>query len=437
MAGRWRELHGSGHWEGLLDPLDADLRRCLITYGEMITATYEAFIGERRSPNAGMCRYRRGDLFRRVDVSHPGWYAATRYVYATASAEVRGKVLLRPLCREGRARECNWMGYVAVATDEGAAALGRRDIVVAWRGTQRALEWVADLKLALASAAGILGPEGADGSDPSVHRGYLSLYTSADEGSKLNKQSARMQCSASSIYSVAVQLDPFSEYSASYCAIEQVLTEIARLMEKYKDEDTSITVVGHSLGATLATLNAVDIVANSYNKSPSCFDVDSRRAPVTAVVFGSPRTGDRDFRDIFHRLPDLRMLRVRNKPDRIPHYPPVGYADVGVELLIDTRRSPFLKPHGNESQSHDLEVHLHGVAGWQGDHGVFGLVVERDVALVNKFDDCLADEYPVPVGWKVHHNKSMVKGADGRWVLEDHEPDYDEEEEEEDDSINL
>lgn len=196
IAGRWRELHGSDHWEGLLDPLDAGLRRCLISYGEMITATYEAFIGEWRSPNAGMCRYRRADLLRRVDVSHPGWYAATRYVYATASAEVRGEALLRPLCRHGHARECNWMGYVAAATDEGAAALGRRDIVVAWRGTQRALEWVADLKLALTSAAGILGPEDADGSEPSVHRGYLSLYTSADEGSKLSKKSARMQVRA-------------------------------------------------------------------------------------------------------------------------------------------------------------------------------------------------------------------------------------------------
>ncbi|NP_001396360.1 phospholipase A1-II 2 isoform 1 [Oryza sativa Japonica Group] len=196
MASRWRELHGSGHWDGLLDPLDVDLRRCLITYGEMIMATYEAFIGEHRSPNAGMCRYRHADLFRRVDVSHPGWYAATRYIYATANADVHGKVLLRPLCREGRATECNWMGYVAVATDEGAAALGRRDIVVAWRGTQRALEWVADLKLAPASAAGILGPEGADGTDPSVHRGYLSLYTSEDQCSELNKQSARMQVCA-------------------------------------------------------------------------------------------------------------------------------------------------------------------------------------------------------------------------------------------------
>ncbi|EMS52156.1 Phospholipase A1-II 2 [Triticum urartu] len=379
MAERWRELHGSDHWDSLLDPLDVDLRRCLINYGEMIMATYEAFIAERRSPNAGMCRYRRADLFRRVEVSHPGWYAVTRYIYATASADVHGKVLLRPLCRNGRARECNWMGYVAVATDEGAAALGRRDIVVAWRGTQRALEWVADLKLAFASAARVLG----------AATGPNRRCTAVQYRSKL---------------------------------AEQVLTEIARLMDKYKDEQTSITVVGHSLGATLATLNAVDIAANYYNKSALC--TAGSRAPVTAVVFGSPRTGDHDFRDIFHRLPGLRMLRVRNRPDRIPLYPPVGYADVGVELLIDTRRSPFLKPHGNESQSHDLECHLHGVAGWQGEHGEFELVVDRDIALVNKFDDCLTDEHPVPVGWKVHHNKNMVKGPDGRWVLEDHESDY-------------
>jgi hypothetical protein len=187
MAERWRELHGSEHWEGLLDPLDVDLRRCLITYGEMIMATYEAFIAESRSPNAGMCRSsvppRRP--FRARGRVPPGL--------------VRGHpVHLRHGLRR-RARQGTPPAALPAGAPQGVQldgvrgrghGRGRRDIVVAWRGTQRVLEWVADMKLALASAAGILGPQGADGS---VHRGYLSLYTSADEVSKLSKHSARMQ----------------------------------------------------------------------------------------------------------------------------------------------------------------------------------------------------------------------------------------------------
>jgi hypothetical protein len=84
------------------------------------------------------------------------------------------------------------MGYVAVATDAGAAGLGRRDIVVAWRGTKRAVEWADDLDITLVPAAGVVGP-GPGWSQPAVHRGFLSVYTSRNSTSRFNKQSAREQ----------------------------------------------------------------------------------------------------------------------------------------------------------------------------------------------------------------------------------------------------
>ncbi|KAL6839610.1 hypothetical protein ACP4OV_030549 [Aristida adscensionis] len=177
-------------------------------------------------------------------------------------------------------------------------------------------------------------------------------------------------------------------------------------MDMYKDEDTSITIVGHSLGAAVATLNAADIVSNGLNRRPAAAAggdnpaSPDRACPVTAVTFGCPCVGDAGFRRLFDALLDLRLLRVCNAPDVVPVYPPMGL-----------RRS---------AAWHSLECYLHGVAGAQGSRGGFRLEVDRDVALANRNVDALK-EYHVPPAWSVQRNKGMVRGADGHWKLMDHE----------------
>ncbi|KAK3134775.1 hypothetical protein QOZ80_5BG0410580 [Eleusine coracana subsp. coracana] len=344
-AARWRELHGGSNWAGLLDPLDLDLRRILLRYGEMAQATYDAFNHERVSPHAGLSRFATRRFFDRVRLPcHAATYRVTKFLYATSC----------PTHSSTRAPCAPWV----------------------------------------AGARSRTGSEGGS-SAAMVHRGWLSMYTSSNPASSHNKDSAR----------------------------DQVLSEVRRLVEMYKDEELSITVTGHSLGAALATLNAFDIAVNGYNNTNL----------VTAFVFASPRVGGSGFKRRFDAAAGLRLLRVRNARDVVPRYPAVFYHDVGAELAIDTRMSPFLRSPGHELVWHNLECYLHGVAGaatHRHGGGGFRLEVDRDVALVNKSYDALKDEYGVPAGWWVQQNRGMVKGDDGHWTLMDCEVEEDDDSDE-------
>uniref|UniRef100_A0A0A9EEP7 Phospholipase A1 n=1 Tax=Arundo donax TaxID=35708 RepID=A0A0A9EEP7_ARUDO len=390
IAKRWRELHGEHSWNGLLDPLDIDLRRSILSYGELAEATYDGFNTERRSPHAGACIYGYDDLLTKSGVAAAGHYKVTKFIYATSSLPLPDAFLLLPLpaLKDVWSRESNFMGYVAVATDEGAAALGRRDIVVAWRGTIRPLEWTNDLDVTPVPAAPVLGSAASSHPFALVHRGFLSLYTSTNANSKFNKTSAR----------------------------DQVFEEVRRLVELYKDEEISITTTGHSLGAALATINAVDMAAHGVNapansSKPPC--------PVTAFVFACPHVGNTFFKSAYHSIPDLKSLHIKNFGDVVPMVPALTYVDVHVQLPIDTSRSPYLRWPLTPSDLHNLELYLHGVAGEQGSAGGFKLELERDLALINKSADIVKDEYPVPATWWVMQHKGMVRNDDGSWELKD------------------
>jgi hypothetical protein len=233
LAARWREIQGSKDWAGLLDPLDLDLRKEIIRYGEFAQMTYDNFDSDSHSKYAGSARFAKQELFDRVhnNSSTCGAYQVTRYLYAAVADQNPASLPAGTGYKSRRSPadqvwdlHSNWIGFVAVSIDaEEIRRLGRRDIVIAWRGTTvGSLEWfnVADhaswqlqimsatmthhdelaAKTAPAHDQPPPPPQGgrSDSSKsvlqrPKVVKGFWTLYTSKLPHSNFNQESPSEQ----------------------------------------------------------------------------------------------------------------------------------------------------------------------------------------------------------------------------------------------------
>ncbi|CAA6657876.1 unnamed protein product [Spirodela intermedia] len=172
--------------------------------------------------------------------------------------------VVRPEVAGPWSTKSNWMGYVAVSNAEETSRIGRRDIVVAWRGTVRVSEWYKDAQILFKPLRG----------DAKVEHGFLSLYHDKEQSSRFNEESAS----------------------------EMIYGE--------RDEEVSLTVTGHSLGGALALLSAHEAAAAAI---PGL-------SHVSVISFGAPRVGNREF---VKELEDrgVKVLRLVNKQDLVPRMP--------------------------------------------------------------------------------------------------------------------
>ncbi|KAH6789610.1 alpha/beta-Hydrolases superfamily protein [Perilla frutescens var. frutescens] len=334
---KWMEFQGVKNWEGLLDPLDDNLRREILRYGDFVQAAYGCFDFDTSSASYATCRFPKSSMLSECGLGQSG-YKVTRSLHATCGVQL-------PTWADWASPQSSWIGYVAVCNDKNEIArLGRRDVVIAYRGTATSMEWLENLRVTLTSLPGDM----AGDDDSMVQTGFLSLYTSSDGTRKSLQDSIR--------------------------------DEIEKILEKYADEPLSITVTGHSLGAALATLTAHDI-ATTFKHAPL----------VTVVSFGGPRVGNKSFRRLLEKS-GTKVLRIVNSDDPITKVPgfvlneeetssvnssdlqkAAGlvrwvqkrveetqwvYAEIGKELRLSSRDCPNLS-NGGVATCHDLKTYLH------------------------------------------------------------------------------
>jgi len=103
-------------------------------------------------------------------------------------------------------------------------------------------------------------------------------------------------------------------YDAYLSIKPQLRTAFVSILKKFNQKPDAILFTGHSLGAALITICALDYVEDGLVPSG---------VPYAVYNFGSPRVGNQNFGTYYDSVVGVgNTWRVINKADIVPHLPP-------------------------------------------------------------------------------------------------------------------
>jgi predicted lipase len=175
-------------------------------------------------------------------------------------------------------------------------------LIISLRGTDDTQEWIQDFKFKMVNYS----PK-----DCCVEWGFSEIQTSLSVTSPENETEIAL---------------------IDYLATQKQITEI--------------TVVGHSLGSSIATLTA-------FHTQPRFEKID-----VTRLTLASPLTGDQNFVDSLQA--DIKnSVRIVNTPDLVPRTPlkEFGYRHIWHELVINSGSRKHIVD--SIACHHSLNTYLH------------------------------------------------------------------------------
>lgn len=136
-------------------------------------------------------------------------------------------------------------------------------------------------------------------------------------------------------------------YTAEQAVFLQVKNEVDRLLSKYPDYQVLVT--GHSLGAALATLTAVDLRSEGIDN-------------VNMFSYGSPRIGNTAFANFYSSLLGNNTNRITHHKDIVPHTPMhERFTHISREYYQPNDSVTLIECNGNEDPKCSYQWHITSV----------------------------------------------------------------------------